>query len=99
MLPNATMVANRAIAATIAILAARMTSIVSPGDVSSVGFAHDLFRKPVPTFRDHALLVLEQRHRLVRQHAPGDGDRGKFGGRSDVRARRHDLVDAGGELR
>jgi hypothetical protein len=48
-------------------------------DGAIIGIAHDLFRKPVPTFRDHALFhgqfLLDRRDqaRIVGFHGGGEG--------------------------
>ena len=44
-------------------------------------------------------LLPEQRQRLFGQHATGDRDRGKALLLRNLRARHHDLIDLGGELR
>src|SRR5262249_51048510 len=46
---------------------------------SLLGLEHDLFRKPVPTFRDHALRRFEQREPFAAPMAdPGDDHLGEF---------------------
>ncbi len=54
---------------------------------------------PRRTDDDPGCSLLEQRHRLVCQHAPGDRDWSKWRFVRDVGTRQHDLIDLGRKLR
>src|SRR5437016_8079868 len=54
----------------------------SPGSL----FEHDLFRKPVPTFRDHALLACARNFATLSHKGRGGAVAGRGKGRKNARA-------------